>query len=83
MRAGSRALARSMRTTKNTVVWNVFNNSFDSERYVLTYKNKELREFAALAPYDALILLANSNKYGGGGIFNLWCTAAAASAQTP
>ncbi len=56
-------------------------NAFDSERYVLTYANRQLREIAAQAPYDALILLANSRKYGGGGIFNLWTTAAARSSQ--
>jgi hypothetical protein len=58
-------------------------NAFDSERYVLTFANRELREIAAQAPYDALILLANSRKYGGGGIFNLWTTAAAHSAEAP
>lgn len=31
MRAGAKALARSMRTTKNTVAWNVFNNAFTTE----------------------------------------------------
>jgi hypothetical protein len=56
-------------------------NAFDSERYVLTFANRELREIAAQAPYDALILLANNRKYGGGGIFNLWTTAAADSAE--
>jgi hypothetical protein len=56
-------------------------NAFDSERYVLTFANRELREVAAAAPYDALILLANNVKYGGGGIFNLWTTAAADNSQ--
>jgi hypothetical protein len=58
-------------------------NAFDSERYVLTFANRAVREAAALAPYDHLILLANSRKYGGGGIFNLWTTAAADSGQAP
>jgi hypothetical protein len=49
-------------------------NAFDSDRYILTYKNRALRELAALAPYDTLVLLANTRKYGGGGIFNLWAT---------
>ncbi|MBL7995357.1 peptidase M64 [bacterium] len=49
-------------------------NSFDSDRYVLTYENKNLREMAANAPYDAIIMVANDRKYGGGGIFNLWAT---------
>ena len=54
-------------------------NAFDSDRYVLTYANRELREVAAQAPYDALILVFNERKYGGGGIFNLWSTCAADS----
>jgi hypothetical protein len=58
-------------------------NAFDSERYMLTFANREMREIAALAPYDALILIGNSDKYGGGGIYNLYSTAAAKSAQMP
>ncbi|MBK7641445.1 MAG: peptidase M64 [Planctomycetes bacterium] len=52
-------------------------NAFDSDRYVLTLEDRKLRELAAQAPYDALILLFNDRKYGGGGIYNLWCTCAA------
>ncbi len=58
-------------------------NAFDSDRYVLTFENRRLREAAAQVPYDALILLFNGRKYGGGGIFNLWTTAAADSEQAP
>jgi len=58
-------------------------NSFDSERYMLTLENRRLREIAALAPYDALILIANDEKYGGGGIYNLYSTAPGRSAQMP
>jgi len=58
-------------------------NAFDSDRYVLTYRNRELREAAAQAPYDALIILFNGRKYGGGGIFNLWATCASDSSQSP
>lgn len=52
-------------------------NAFDSERYVLTYANRRLREIAANAPYDALMLVGNTRKYGGGGIYNLWATTSA------
>jgi hypothetical protein len=58
-------------------------NIFDSERYMLTFENRKMREIAAAAPYDFLILIANSDKYGGGGIFNLYSTAAAKSEQMP
>ena len=56
-------------------------NAFDSDRYVLSYKNHAIRESAALAPYDMLLLLGNTAKYGGGGIFNLWSTCTADSSQ--
>jgi hypothetical protein len=57
-------------------------NAFGSERYMLTFEDEAVREAAAEAPYDALILLSNSRKYGGGGIFNLWNTAAVDSAES-
>lgn len=51
-------------------------NSFDSERYILTLKDRAWRDVAAAAPYDFVLILVNSEKYGGGGIFNLYSTAA-------
>ncbi|MBI3844920.1 MAG: IgA Peptidase M64 [Planctomycetes bacterium] len=51
-------------------------NAFDSDRYVLTYANSAIREIAAQLPYDALIIVFNDRKYGGGGIFNLYATCA-------
>ncbi len=47
-------------------------NSLDSPRYVLTRANKELRDIAALVPYDQIYILINSPRYGGGGIYNLY-----------
>lgn len=58
---------------KNTLVdcsfW-----TFDSERYLMTTDNKTLRDVAANAPYDQIYILVNHPKYGGGGIFNQYCT---------
>ena len=56
-------------------------NSFDSDRYVLTFANKNLREIAAQAPYDAIMIIFNDPKYGGGGIYNLWSTVSSLSSQ--
>ena len=56
-------------------------NAFDSDRYVLSYRNRAIREAAARAPYDMLLLLGNTAKYGGGGSFNLWSTCTADSSQ--
>lgn len=47
-------------------------NSFDLPRYVLSFGNRKIRDFAALAPYDFLIIIFNSDRYGGGGIYNLY-----------
>jgi hypothetical protein len=58
-------------------------NAFDSERYILSLDDRAWRDAAAAAPYDAVIMLVNERKYGGGGIFNLYSTASAGSAFAP
>lgn len=58
---------------RNTVLSSSF-NAFGSDRYVLTWDNKAVRKVAAAAPYDFLYILFNSEKYGGGGIYNLYST---------
>jgi hypothetical protein len=58
-------------------------DAFGSERYVLAFDNRRLREVAAAAPYDAMILVVNGRKYGGGGIFNLYATVSSDNAFTP
>jgi len=54
-------------------------DTFDSERYVLTFDNRAFRDIAANAPYDVVEILTNTSTYGGGGIFNLYSTVAADS----
>ena len=54
-------------------------DAFRSERYVLTYDNREWRRIASSAPYDFVEILTNSDTYGGGGIYGLFSTAAANS----
>ncbi len=49
---------------------------FGSERYVLTYDDRALREAASAAPYDFLEILVNDARYGGGGIYGYQATAA-------
>lgn len=58
---------------KRTVLNATF-NSMGSERYLLTEDNKSLREIGSHVPYDALIIMVNHARYGGGGIYNLFCT---------
>jgi hypothetical protein len=59
---------------KNTVLGTMY-NTFGSARYVLTEDNRVLRDIAGTVPYDFITILVNDNRYGGGGIFNLYTTA--------
>lgn len=51
-------------------------NAFNLDRYVLTWNNKTIRKIASKAPCDHVHILMNEEKYGGGGIFNLYATCA-------
>lgn len=51
--------------------------SFDSERYVLAYDNRTIRDIASAVPYDFMVILINERTYGGGGIYNLYTTVSA------
>jgi len=55
-------------------------DAFGSERYVLTFDNRSLREVAEHAPYEFIEVLVNGRTYGGGGIFNLYSTVASDNA---
>ena len=57
---------------KNTSVNATF-NSMGSERYLLTEDNQSLRDIAGHVPYDALYIMVNHTRYGGGGIYNFYC----------
>ena len=58
-------------------------DAFGSERYVLAFDNRRLREAAGAAPYEFVQIAVNERKYGGGGIYNLYATVAARSAWAP
>jgi hypothetical protein len=58
-------------------------DAFGSERYVLTFENRALRNVAQFAPYEFIEIITNSRTYGGGGIFGLYSTVAADSEQAP
>ncbi len=58
-------------------------DSFGSERYILSFDNRALRDVAQFAPYEFIEILVNGKTYGGGGIFNLYSTVAADSLWSP
>lgn len=60
---------------KKTVL-NTHFYTFDSERYLTTRDVKKIRDLASHVPYDQIYILVNTDKYGGGGIYNYYnlCT---------
>ncbi len=56
-------------------------DAFGSERYVLAFDNRAFRDIAAQAPYEFVEILVNAETYGGGGIHNLYSTAAAGNSS--
>jgi hypothetical protein len=63
----------SFNSFKNTALGASF-DSFGSERYMLVEDNRAWRNVAGRVPYDAVMIMVNSPRYGGGGIYNLYCT---------
>ena len=51
--------------------------TFDSERYLMIKDFQEVRNVAGNAPYDYIYILANTEKYGGGAIYNFYGISAA------
>lgn len=51
--------------------------TFDSERYQTVVDQQQLRDLAAHVPYEYIYVLSNTQKYGGGGIFNFYGISAA------
>ncbi|MGD8780102.1 MAG: M64 family metallopeptidase [Ignavibacteria bacterium] len=56
---------------KNTLLNSKY-YTFDSERYLMTDDFYAVKDLAANAPYDQIYILANSDKYGGGAIYNYY-----------
>lgn len=46
--------------------------TFDLDRYLTTQDLKSVNDYAAVVPHDNIIVLINSNKYGGGGVYNYY-----------
>jgi len=58
---------------KNVYANTLYNSSFytfDVARYLTVTDLKTVSDHAAAVPYDFLIVLVNSNEYGGGGFYN-------------
>jgi len=54
---------------RNTLYNSTF-YTFDISRYLTTTDMKTIHDNAAVVPYDHIIVLVNSSRYGGGGFYN-------------
>lgn len=54
---------------KNTALHSHF-DTFYSDRYLTTLHLKDMHDWLAGTPYEHIIVLVNTDKYGGGGILN-------------
>jgi hypothetical protein len=63
---------------KNTAVGSHY-FTFYEPRYLTSPNVFRIRDYAALVPYDAIYVLANTPVYGGGGIYNFYTLASAGS----
>lgn len=61
---------------KNTACGSHF-YTFYEPRYLTTPSSFAVRDIAAEVPYDAIYILANTDTYGGGGIYNFYALTAA------
>jgi hypothetical protein len=61
---------------KNTAL-NAHYYTFDSERYQMIEDYQSILDVAANVPYEIIYILTNSQKYGGGGIYNFYGISAA------
>lgn len=56
-------------------------STFYSDRYLTTQRLRQLHDKLAGVPYEHIIILANTDVYGGGGIFNSYTLTTAHHAQ--
>lgn len=61
---------------KNTIMNSSF-YTFDVERYLTTLDYKSVSDIASCAPCDAIFVLVNTSKYGGGGFYNFYALSSA------
>ena len=71
---------------KNIEVNTILNTSFNtlySDRYCMTLSYHKVRDIAANAPYDQIYILVNTDKYGGGAIYNYYSVSVSGNLKSP
>jgi hypothetical protein len=68
-----RAMDEPRQRVYRKTILNASFNAFDLDRYMLVEEDHRMHEIAAEVPYDAIIVLVNSKRYGGGSIGMDYC----------
>jgi hypothetical protein len=66
----------------NTVL-NTSYYTFDVDRYLTTRDLRMVNDYAAAAPHDQIVVLINSSRYGGGGVYNYYSAVTSDNQFTP
>ncbi|MDX1928411.1 MAG: M64 family metallopeptidase [Pirellulaceae bacterium] len=66
---------------KSTVLNSTY-NIFDLDRYLLVEDNHAIHRMAAQVPYDVIVVVVNTKRYGGGGMVLDYCTVTADNPQS-
>jgi hypothetical protein len=67
---------------KNTPMNSSF-NTFGTDRYLETLDTWAVFDYAAALPHDHIVVLANTDKYGGGGVYNHFSISSARHKTSP
>ncbi len=57
--------------------------TFDVDRYLTTQDIGKVNDYAAAAPHDQIVVLINSPRYGGGGVYNYYSAVTSDHQFTP
>jgi hypothetical protein len=66
-----------------STAFNTSFNTFYSDRYCMTLSHHKVRDYAANSPYDQIYILVNTDKYGGGAIYNFYSISVSGNLNSP
>ncbi len=78
-----RAMDEPRQRAYRKTVFNASFNAFDLDRYMLIEEDHRMHEIAAEVPYDAIIVLVDSQRYGGGSIGFDYCVSTVDNKVSP
>ena len=67
---------------RNTVLNSSF-NTLEIDRYLLLEENHRMHQMAARVPYDTIVVLVNTKRYGGGSICLDYCVSSTGHPSSP